>query len=152
MRKLLIILAFALSFNAYSFEDSWAFGGKGEWVTENGDKGKYEVEVQAVDLGDHINVTEHYKAEGSEETFQFTIVKKEHGFADILVDGEKVGQGYCFSSPMKRTCHHSYTYMGKTVEKTCHKHGKKVLRMGSVSGGDHPFVKFHDRLKAMGME
>ena len=59
-----------------------------------------------------------------------------------------IGSGYCWKvSTRGKVCHHSYTYMGKTVEKTSHLHGDDLKRMGSITIDDHPVIKFRDKLE-----
>ena len=148
MRRFLSVLALSfLSVQAFAM-GAWAFEGKGTWMAESGEKGRYDVMITAMDSEGSMTVTEKYVAGDERFVFDFEIVKKGNGFADIVKDGEKIGSGYCWRvSTRGKVCHHSYTYMGKTVEKTCHLHGDHIKRVGSITMDDHPVIKFRDKLE-----
>ena len=149
MKRLLTLTILFLSSYAFSHnnDNHLILKGAGQWVNTEGETGKYKVMIEGTVIDNSITVTENYLFGEQSKSFIYTLAKKGHGFADIMKDGLKIGQGYCFVKKEAKICHQRYTYKGSTVENTCHIKGDKVKRIGSITGQNHPTVKFSDRLK-----
>lgn len=125
------------------------FEGHGHLVGADGVEMDYDVHIDSYWFGDHLDLVESYRLNGVEETFNFTVLMKDHGFGDIYKDGNKIGWGYCFKKEGMKLCHHTYTYDGWTVEKTCHFKDGFLKRVGSAVGDDKVF-RFIDKSRKIG--
>ena len=149
MKSLLAVCFFFVS--SYVFADHhdkhMVFKGSGQWVKKNGEVGKYKVEIDGTFLDNSIMINEVYKMNGKDRHFSYRILKTGHGFAEIMKDGVKIGESYCFKSEKEKVCHQAYTYKGVLVEKTFHKRGDRVKRIGSVRGLNYGPIKFKEKLR-----
>jgi len=127
--------------------------GHGRWKTDAGEHGHYHVDLTILrEEGGKVSLIESLRTDNEQMQYTYQLAKTDHGFFDVLVDGNKVGGGYCFhiAHHGAKVCHLQSTVNDVSTESTLHfeLNKVKVHRMGSFphAGGtiawrDHLHVK-----------
>ena len=141
----LLVLASAYS---YANHHIFNFSGQGEWKSLTcAHKGTYSVEVKVEKHLDGMTLFEQYRfSEDKTMEVVLRLTEDENGLMTVYKNNEVVGEGYCFEGEGKKTCHLDYQTDGMHVEKTIHKVGMSVFRLGSIKG-EHKHLKFRDKLE-----
>ena len=149
MKKLFVLctlLASTYIFSDHHHPKKWTLKGHGHWMKSCGKTGDYNVRVKGSHDERGLRLTQTFSHGEKSWSVSYMLLKKENGFFDVVMKGEKVGDGYCVKGHNSKTCHHHYTHKGHEVEVTAHMMGHRVHRMGSVKH-DGKVMKFKDRLR-----
>lgn len=146
MKRLFVLCSLFLSTYLMADHHHWMFRGHGEWVKDSGETGNYRVAVHGHHVDGGLKLKQTYRKGDKSWTMTYMLKKKEHGFYDVMKDGNKIGGGYCFKGENHKTCHHHLRHEGHKVETTVHVMGHRAYRIGSVHH-DGKVVKFHDKMR-----
>ncbi len=124
MKKLIAVLVFASSaaWGMTNMPDG-VYQGQGKWTDNQGQTGGYDV-TASVQSG---VVSSKYTFGGQTKTYEFETKAGSNGNFEVLVGGQKVGEGYCMSVQ----CHYGISFGDTELEETLTFYQDHFYRIGS---------------------
>lgn len=114
--------------------------GQGSWFCDQGKTGKYT--VSTVVKGGVVS-TDYDFGNDHKFSWSFSIAKAAPGFFKIMMNGQKVGGGYCLEGVP--VCHYGMSIKGTMIEETIKKDGNVLYRFGHKWNGKNA-VKWQEKL------
>ncbi len=99
------------------------YDGKANWKSDSGKNGQYTTSVTV--KGDSIAAD--YTHPSSKATYSFETKPTNNGFFDVIVNSQKVGQGYCLTVQ----CHYTADFGNVKIEESLTFWQGHLYRVGS---------------------
>lgn len=140
MKKLVAVLVLASS-TAWGMTNipDGAYQGQGRWNDNQGQNGSYDV-TASVKSG---VITSKYTTAGQTEIYEFEAKAGSHGTFEVLVAGQKVGDGYCMSVQ----CHYAISYGDTKLEETMTFYQDHFYRIGSKLVNGQKLVTWEESME-----
>ncbi len=126
------------------------FSGSGDWKSNQGGSGTYNISLNVSDQGLDKVITKQVTFGDQAMTVQFTVHHVDDTFFKIVMGGNTVGGGYCWAvedSTTEKICHFGLKSGGIHVEESLHVTPDSVSSMGSKwDAANHLKIVWKDHL------